>query len=172
MRQGSWPRLAFPNLTYGDNQNHRVTSRWTTRYNCIAWAADDLATPWWPKYAYWPDGVPKLETPDAFILAFGTKGYVQCADGSRQARLEKVAIYVDSNDIPTHAARQLRNGKWTSKLGDYEDITHNSLLDVADGPPPDGYGRPKYYVQRQRCFINTVRRFLLWLRIEVWEQRP
>jgi hypothetical protein len=113
-----------------------------------------------------------MATSGAFILAFATKGYVQCTDGSLQPRLEKVAIYVDSNDVPQHAARQLRNGKWTSKLGDYEDITHHDLLDVADGPPPDGYGRPKYYLQRRRRFRNTVRRWILWLRIEVWERRP
>ena len=26
--------------------------------------------------------------------------------------------------IPTHAARQLRSGRWTSKLGQAEDIEH------------------------------------------------
>jgi hypothetical protein len=39
---------------------------------------------------------------------------------------EKIAIYV-LDEKPQHAARQLPNGKWTSKLGQYEDIEHNAL---------------------------------------------
>ncbi len=39
----------------------------------------------------------------------------------------KVAIYGDIDaDSWTHAARQLPNGKWTSKLGDFEDIEHDT----------------------------------------------
>jgi len=97
-------------------------------------------------------------------------GYVPCADGSLETNFEKVAIYVNSDGEPTHAARQLRNGKWTSKLGNFEDITHNALLDVADGPAPDGYGRPKYYLKRRRKLINTLRRYFVWLLVEVWER--
>lgn len=37
---------------------------------------------------------------------------------------EKVALYVDHDGKPTHAARQLPTGRWTSKLGKIEDIEH------------------------------------------------
>lgn len=43
---------------------------------------------------------------------------------------EKIAIYIDSHGKPTHAARQLSSGKWTSKLGQLEDIEHSNLDDV------------------------------------------
>jgi hypothetical protein len=36
---------------------------------------------------------------------------------------------VDAQGSPTHAARQLDNGRWTSKLGELEDIEH-SLRDL------------------------------------------
>jgi hypothetical protein len=39
---------------------------------------------------------------------------------------EKVAIYVKGNQNPTHAARQLDSGIWTSKIGNEEDIEHSS----------------------------------------------
>ncbi len=31
---------------------------------------------------------------------------------------QKIAIHVDNYNKPTHAARQLQTGEWTSKLGD------------------------------------------------------
>jgi len=34
--------------------------------------------------------------------------------------------------VPTHAARQLENGRWTSKLGELEDIEHD-LHHLASG---------------------------------------
>jgi hypothetical protein len=39
--------------------------------------------------------------------------------------------------IPTHAALQLESGDWTSKLGDFEDISH-STIEAVSGPV---YGR-------------------------------
>jgi hypothetical protein len=167
MRRGSWDRWTFPNLTA---QNHKVTSRCTPRYNCIAWAADEMSAPWWPTNGgYWPEHTPRLLTPDAFILAFATKGYEECTDSEPEPRTEKVALYVNDRNIPQHMARQLRNGKWASKLGTLEDIVHDTLLGVA-GPPPIAYGQPKYYLRRKRRCIYTIRRMLLWLRYEVWEQ--
>jgi hypothetical protein len=48
---------------------------------------------------------------------------------------QKIAIYIDVSGTPTHAARQLPNGKWTSKLGWLEDIEHE-----LDGLTGDRYG--------------------------------
>jgi hypothetical protein len=56
---------------------------------------------------------------------------------------EKVALYaVDA--VPTHAARQLPNGWWTSKLGPNVDIEHADLSALADGV----YGMPAALVYR------------------------
>ena len=57
-----------------------------------------------------------------------------------------MAIFADSNDIPTHAARQLADGAWTSKLGQAEDIRHIELDHVSG----EHYGNPILILQRRR----------------------
>jgi hypothetical protein len=55
--------------------------------------------------------------------AFATLGYVPCSDGALDLGSKKVAI--DTTDEgPTHAARQLENGRWSSELGPDDDIEH------------------------------------------------
>lgn len=83
---------------------------------------------------YWPPGVPREETLDAFLAAFGTFGYTPTGDPSLEPDTDKVAIFAISG-VPTHAARQLPSGKWTSKLGQAEDIEHlmNGLSGVIYG---------------------------------------
>jgi hypothetical protein len=100
-------------------------------YNCIAWAAGDTTRWWWPGGVYWPDGVPCERTLAAFTQAFGTLGYVPCDGHDLEQGVEKVAIYAQSQ-VPKRAARQLPNGKWTSKLGGSECIEHE--VDALEGP--------------------------------------
>jgi len=114
----------FPHLT---PFNHSITSPVSPDYNCIAWAAGDTERWWWPiagSFAYWPSNVPAQETLDAFIKAFGTLGFIPCEDPHIEHGHEKIALYVDENGKPAHAARQLPNGQWTSKLGQGQDIEH------------------------------------------------
>lgn len=84
---------------------------------------------------FWPDGVPREETIEAFVAAYKTKDYLPCDDMNTDLEpgFEKIVIYVDANNEPTHAARQLQSGAWTSKLGDWEDIEHKTLACVGDG---------------------------------------
>jgi hypothetical protein len=145
---GSWPPDALPNLT---EQNCRETSQKTRAYNCIAWAAGDDQHWWWPGpiRGYWPLNVPREETLEAFILAFGTLGYRECADGSLEANIEKVALYAELVSgvlVPTHAARQLQDGCWTSKIGAFEDVEHLTVNDVNCA----AYGTPVRYLSRPR----------------------
>src|SRR5262249_38721988 len=56
---------------------------------------------------------------------FATLGYVVWQDGSLEPVYEKVALFADDLDHPTHVARQLPSGRWTSKLGRAEDIEHD-----------------------------------------------
>ncbi len=51
-------------------------------------------------------------------------GYEECEDGSHEPGFEKIALYAKDAE-PTHAARQLPDGRWTSKLGKLEDIAHS-----------------------------------------------
>lgn len=131
----------------------------TPSYNCIAWAASVTTIPWWPTPfplpgVYWPIGVPRRETLDAFMMAYGTIGYIDCGmDASLEQEFEKIAIYVTVWDNkPKHAARQLRDGLWTSKLGPYRDIHHTaSALEhsLVPGTLQD-YGRVVKYMKRRR----------------------
>ena len=162
-RVRSWQPADFPNLTYGADRNHRITSCARNGYNCIAWAADDPLNWWWPNCGeYWPT-VPEEETLQAFVIAFESRNFAVCANGTPERGYEKVAIYTYKG-VPTHAARQLRSGKWTSKLGPFEDISHKTPLDVGDGPPPDSYGRPEVYLRRKRRFIYRLRRYCRLMR--------
>lgn len=115
----------FPQLS---RSAYSITSPPTPEYNCIAWAAGDTERWWWPvagSYAYWPSNVPVQETLDAFIQTFVTLGFMPCDDSQTEQGYEKVALYVDLNGKPTHAARQLPQGRWTSKLGQGQDIEHD-----------------------------------------------
>lgn len=76
---------------------------------------------------YWPHGVPREETLSAFIAAFQTIGYETCEDASLEPSFQRIALYADAQNTPRHVARQLPNGEWTSKIGQYEDIQHRAL---------------------------------------------
>lgn len=122
-----WIERDFPNLS---TTGYKITSPDTINYNCIAWAAGDDQRWWWPdsqNIDYWPEEVPREVTLDAFKQAFQTVGYEVCQTDSLESGWQKIAIYADSTGKPTHIARQLSNGKWTSKLGQDEDIEHENL---------------------------------------------
>jgi hypothetical protein len=146
---GSWDPADLPNLT---DQNCAITSPATRAYNCIAWAATNDSRWWWPdawNIYYWPPDVPRQMTIDAFMQAYATMDYVECADGALESGFEKVALYAKPmpwGEDPTHAARQLPDGRWTSKLGPCEDVTHATLADV-DGPT---YGTSVRFLRRPR----------------------
>ncbi len=107
----------------------RVTSPRDRTYNCTAWAAGFTNDWWWPidvhRRSYWPPGVAREETLEAFRDAFATLDYALCSCEILEAGVEKVALFADYQNVPTHAARQLPNGRWTSKLGIIEDIEHD-----------------------------------------------
>ncbi len=122
-----------------------ITSQESVDYNCIAWAGNDNSNWWSPvgKY-YWPEGVPREETVQAYVRAFASIGFEPCENGDLEPGIEKVALFVDGNRIPVHMARQLANGRWTSKLGEWEDIEH--VLEGLSGTP--GYGTVMQFLRR------------------------
>lgn len=138
----------FENLKKG---SFEITSEWTAVYNCIAFAAGEVHRKWWPvplKYArkdvYWPKKVPPKESVQSFVKAFQTLRYELCENGNLEEGFEKVAVYAKGKNSPTHAARQLPNGRWTSKLGSKEDISHDTL----HGVEGKIYGTVRRYMRR------------------------
>jgi hypothetical protein len=87
---------------------------------------------------YWPAGILREETLPAFIAAFETIGYEVCDNPSMETGFVKIAIYGDAQNVPRHVARQLANGEWTSKIGQYEDIQHRTLKALTGNPPAYG----------------------------------
>src|SRR5215813_1478849 len=101
-----WVRQEFPDIP-GDH--FTVTSEEDSLYNCVSHAAEDKKRWWWPIIGrYWPNGVPRVVTMEAFIAAFATLGYEPCDfDLSVEMGFEKVVIYGSGVDGPKHMARQL-----------------------------------------------------------------
>ena len=60
----------------------------------------------------------------AFQTALASLGYVPCESKDLEPGFAKVALFTDVEGKPKHAARQLDTGRWTSKLGEREDIEH------------------------------------------------
>ena len=121
----SW-NMDFPDLV---KTGYQITSAPTISYNCIAWAMGDQTRWWWPDALcqyYWPNNVARTESIESFSEAFSLQGYTKCENGDHEDGIEKVALY-GIFGLPTHAARQLPNGEWTSKLGGDHDITHHTL---------------------------------------------
>jgi hypothetical protein len=138
----------FPNLA-GDV--YEITSPKARRYNCVAWAAQDNTRKWdcplipSPGY-YWPSAAGRGDGIEALVSVFGAQGYELCEDGSLEEGFEKVALYADEAGEWTHAARQLANGRWTSKMGDAEDLVHSSPGGVADSI----YGHVWHFMKRRK----------------------
>src|SRR5437899_10500914 len=122
----------FENLGEGGYDHDRVSPR-SIEYNCLAWAAGDVQRRWWPIDLggwWWPPQLPKEETLENFIRAFESLGYTRCGHANLETGIEKVALFVDEQGVPTHAARQLESGAWTSKCGQLEDIEHKTLVNI------------------------------------------
>lgn len=137
----------FPNLS-----DYSVTSERAVEYNCFAWALGYTSRCIDPSPGYfWPESLSTALTVGTFVELFRMEGYETCADGTMEIGYEKVAIYALDGE-PTHAARQLRNGRWTSKLGTWEDIEHATPEDLHSAPNSQiGYGRVVQFMRRLRA---------------------
>ena len=140
----------FPNLRY--DRGFKITSECTRDYNCIAWAVGNANCWYWPPLGndepepdeYWPNGVPDQTDLETFIKALQTDGYDTCPDSSPEPGYTKIALYTIDGEV-THAARQLDNGMWTSKLGPLNDIQHGSP-EAIEG---NFYGKIAVYMKRK-----------------------
>lgn len=143
MNRVSFPKQ-FPNST---KDPFWATSPQTPIYNCIAWAFGDNTRWYWPdpkNTYYWPPEIPRVITLNAFIQLYKLVGYSECENGLHEDGYEKIAIFCDSNGSPTHAARQLKNGLWTSKLGGHIDVSHT--IESMEG---GDYGNVSQFMKRK-----------------------
>lgn len=138
-------RLArlFPNPA---NENFEIICPVSTGYNCIAYAAGDTGQRWdLPLDYYWPPGVARSPSIETLTAVFSALGYEICSAPSLEPGYQKVALYVEDGEW-THAALQMPNGRWRSKMGDLELIEHRTPASLNGGL----YGNAKVYMRRRR----------------------
>lgn len=118
-------------------------------YNCFSWAIN--------KPDYWRSlggyGFPELKGVDdsifddsvqSYVTIFGQYGFSVCQETKPEKGFVKIVLYGNDAGKWTHVARQLDNGEWTSKMGDYEDIKHIDVDCVGGG----SYGKPLIYMKK------------------------
>lgn len=135
----------FPLLK--QDKDFKVTSKSTPNYNCIAWACNYNERWIQPPYLgrpnldcvlWWPPEVPEGLQIDCLIQLFELHGYCMCNSFEHEDGFRKVALFIDEQSKEwTHAARELSNGCWTSKLGEYHDIQHGSPYTIEN----ESYGK-------------------------------
>jgi hypothetical protein len=116
-----------PNFVPGENG--AWSSGQCAHYNCISHSVGTKLTYIWPdqgeQYA-WPPDIDRKETVAAFIEFYRLCGFEPCSNASTEPGYEKVVIY-ELDGAVAHAALQLEDGHWTSKIGDLADIMHINL---------------------------------------------
>lgn len=129
---------------HSNNKNFIIKSPVDKNYNCIACAYGLNTCRMWPNKLgfYWPNNVSKTEDIKSFIELFEKIGYIICEDGSYEENYEKVGLY-ELNNKPTHAARQINQNWWITKLGPMHDIIHTEEA-LKDGE----YGNITVYLKR------------------------
>jgi hypothetical protein len=133
----------YPNLIA---RGYRKTSKLNPNYNCVAWALDWITSRWIDHTepqepgCIWPDDVPKGPHVENYMRLFAKFGYVPCNGPELEDGFDKVAFWDDQHQWGfAHVARQLPNGHWTSKLGNGNDIEHNTLDAINCGNYPNAF---------------------------------
>ena len=85
------------------------------------------------------------------MILFEQQGFEGCETDALELGTEKIALFADDG-IFTHVARQLPNGRWTSKLGNDVDIEHDleDLIRRRSPSPSYRYGEIVGFMRRPR----------------------
>lgn len=151
----------------------RRTSPADFNYNCIGYVLCDRRNLWPKGYGnFWPRSFPAAETVHEFTAAFALYQYEPCDSFEPERGYEKIALFT-IDGAPTHAARSLASGKWTSKLSDNIDIEHDTLNTFQDFPPElhchVAYGRAIHFYRRS---LHWRRHLIRRLVTAVVRRRP
>jgi hypothetical protein len=108
----------------------------------------DTSKPWVPggdpRSTRWPPNAPRSLDLSALLTSFESLGFIRCKGTEIEPEVERIALFVDLDGDVIHAARQLPDGRWTSKLGEWEDIEHDDLAALEGGD----YGRVAAVMKR------------------------
>src|ERR1051325_11173999 len=94
----------FPKLSSG---GYSIESPEDRKYNCVAFAIGNPTRNWqWMPQPtggyYWPPDIEGDATIEAWTRVFRIHGDRQCENGDFETGVEKVALYIDEEGIPTH----------------------------------------------------------------------
>ncbi len=116
---------SFPSMV----NNFEYIGGRNSRFNCISTAFNDYTRWWWPD-SFWPDeanyGSSVVSFDELLLNLINGK---ETTNREFELGKTKIALFTDSYGEPTHMARLLPNGRWLSKLGGTEEISH-SLEDM------------------------------------------
>ena len=136
MGTAKWIDDSLPHLSA---EGYQVTSEPNDDYNCIAYAAGETDR-WWSHIIgadyYWPEHASHTPSIQSLIEAFAGLGYELCENAGNEPGFSKIALYANWQGDWTHAAVQMPDGGWSSKLGLYEDIRHRA----PESLDPEFYG--------------------------------
>ena len=144
-------RGIFPNWS---GRSRDMTSPEDGNYNCASWALEEVHR-WWEPYGlilpgpsppyHWPPELPQDAKAETYVRLFEMNGYELAADDSVEDGYTKIALYTRNGEFQ-HAARQLSANRWTSKIGEREDISHELRALERDGPY--GYGAATIFMRK------------------------
>jgi hypothetical protein len=129
---------------------YRRTSDPTINYNCLAWAVG-VQWAWFdPEKGcvgyFWPHGIERELSIPAIRKVLAHFGFNKESNNAEwEEGFLKVAVFIDADGVPSHYARQLENGKWTSKFGELIDVEHDDLECIKCVE----YGEPRFYFMRE-----------------------
>ena len=143
----------FPKLK---QTQHAITSDSDKNYNCVAWVLGKTKEFWtpfgliipasFPPYR-WHSDVPQDGSLSSYKVLFQKFGFSMAGDSKPERGYEKIALY-EQDDKFTHVAKQVDESKWSSKLGDIEDIEHE--LKSLEKKGPLAYGRVACFMKRPK----------------------
>lgn len=130
----------FPKLR-PDNWERR--SKANPRYNCLAFANGDERHFWTPnRYGgmyFWPPNIKREDSAETWEQMFSDAGFERTKNREVEPGFEKVAIYINLDDMTVSHIAISDGFTWLSKLGRGQDIAHSSL-DLLEGNQLDEYG--------------------------------
>jgi len=109
-------------------------------YNCVSWAIHNDEENIILKL---PDGETDQRL-KSYVDYYKNIGFEETGNIDVEQGVTKIALYAFADEFQ-HVARQLADGRWASKLGEWEDIEHSTLNDLAG----NFYGEPVIF------FINN-----------------
>lgn len=136
----------WPNLKIGDNFSYTSLKR--RGFNCVAYALEFENKDWdmlvFAKI-YNLDKTQLDHSANGYAKIFSEKfGFEKCDNPNLEEGFKKIALYENNEGDFTHIARQMESGKWTSKMGNYEDIEHYDLIGISG----NFYGKPSMYMRK------------------------